>query len=113
MPTETHQSGATASSLRRNPAFLRLFSAQLTSLLGSGVTSVALAAFAYELAGSNATIVIGTALTLRILAFVLFAPAAGILADRVERRRLLVGADLLRVVLMGAFPFITAVNLLL
>src|SRR3954471_17400631 len=96
-------------SLRGNRDFFRLFAAQLTSLLGSGVTSVALAAFAYELAGSNATIVIGTALTLRILAFVLFAPAAGILADRVDRRRLLVGADVLRVVLMGAFPFITAV----
>jgi MFS transporter, NRE family, putaive nickel resistance protein len=95
--------------LRRNPVFLRLFAAQLASLLGSGVTSVALAAFAYELAGRDATIIVGTALTLRILAFVLFAPAAGILADRVDRRRLLVGADLLRVALMGAFPFITAV----
>lgn len=96
-------------SLRRNGTFTRLFAAQLTSLLGSGVTSVALAAFAYELAGRNATVIVGTALTLRILAFVLFAPAAGIVADRVDRRRLLVAADLLRMVLMGTFPFITAV----
>lgn len=96
-------------SLRQNRDFVHLFGAQLTSLLGSGVTSVALAAFAYELSGRNATVVVGTALTLRILAFVLFAPAAGILADRLDRRRLLVGADLARVALMGAFPFITAV----
>jgi MFS transporter, NRE family, putaive nickel resistance protein len=98
-----------AATLRANADFRRLFGAQLTSLLGSGVTSVALAAFAYQLAGRNATVVVGTALTLRILAFVLFAPAAGILADRIDRRRLLVAADLARVALMGAFPFITTV----
>lgn len=95
--------------LSGNANFVRLFAAQLTSLLGSGVTSVALAAFAYELSGRNATVVVGTALTLRILAFVLVAPAAGILADRVDRRRLLIGADIVRVALMGVFPFITAV----
>lgn len=86
-----------------------MFAAQLSSLLGSGVTSVALAVFAYELTGSNATVVVGIALTLRILAFVLFAPVAGILADRVDRRRLLVAADVVRVAFMAAFPFITAV----
>src|SRR3954462_2977091 len=96
-------------SLRENRDFVRLFSAQLTSLLGSGVTSVALAAFAYELAGRNATVVIGTALTLRIVAFVTVSPIAGILADRIDRKRLLVAADLIRVALMGFFPFITAV----
>ena len=53
-----------------NRNFVRFFSAQLASLLGSGVTSVALAAFAYEMAGSNATVVVGTALTVRILAYV-------------------------------------------
>jgi MFS transporter, NRE family, putaive nickel resistance protein len=96
-------------SLRGNRDFVRLFGAQLTSVLGSGVTSVALAAFAYELAGSNATVVIGMALTLRIVAFVTVSPIAGVLADRVDRKRILVAADLVRVLLMGAFPFITAV----
>ncbi len=46
-----------------NRAFRRLFGAQVTSLLGSGVTSVALAAFAYEMAGGRATVVVGTALS--------------------------------------------------
>lgn len=96
-------------SLAANRDFVRLFAAQLTSLVGSGVTSIALAAFAYELAGQNATVIVGTALTLRILAFVTFAPAAGVLADRVDRKRLLVAADLARVLLMGAFPFISAI----
>jgi NRE family putative nickel resistance protein-like MFS transporter len=92
-----------------NRDFARLFTAQVTSLIGSGVTSVALAAFAYQLAGRDATAVVGTALALRILAFVTLSPVAGVLADRVDRKRMLVAADALRVLLLGTFPFITAV----
>jgi MFS transporter, NRE family, putaive nickel resistance protein len=90
-----------------NRDYLRLFTAQLTSLIGSGMTSVALAAFAYELTGRDATVVIGTALMLRILAFVLLAPIAGVVADRVNRKRMLVTADLVRMGLLALFPFIT------
>jgi MFS transporter, NRE family, putaive nickel resistance protein len=93
--------------LGANRDYLRLFTAQVTSLVGSGMTSVALAAFAYELTGRNATVVIGTALMLRILAFVLLAPIAGVLADRVDRKRLLIAADLVRMGLLALFPFIT------
>lgn len=92
-----------------NRDFSRLFAAQVTSLVGSGVTSIALAALAYQLVGAEATIVVGFALTLRILAFVVLSPIAGMLADRVDRKRMLIAADLLRVGVMGAFPFITAV----
>lgn len=99
-----------ADRLIRNRDYLRLFAAQVTSLIGSGITSVALAAFAYDLVGGNAAVVVGTALTLRILAFVLISPVAGVLADRVDRKRLLVAADLLRFGLLGAFPFITTVG---
>ncbi len=95
--------------LSGNRDFRRLFTAQLTSLVGSGVTSVALAAFAYQLTGRNATVVVGAALTLRILAFVLFSPIAGVLADRVDRKQLLVAADVIRVALLGFFPFVTTV----
>lgn len=106
--TEDH--GATGESLFGNRDFRRLFAAQLTSLVGSGVTSIALAAFAYELVGSDATVVVGTALMLRILAFVVISPIAGVTADRVDRKRVLVAADLIRVALMGVFPFITSVS---
>ena len=47
-----------------NRDFVRLFGAQATSLVGSGVTTAALSAFAYELAGSNTTVVVGTRRTL-------------------------------------------------
>jgi MFS family permease len=67
------------------------------------VTSVALAAFAYELAGADATAVVGTALALRILAFVTLSPIAGVLANRGDRKRMLVVADVLRVARLAAF----------
>ena len=89
--------------LRANRDFRRVFAAQVAPLGGSGVTSVALAAFAYELTGADATAVVGTALALRILAFVTLSPIASVLAHRVDRKRMLVVADVLRVARLAAF----------
>lgn len=94
----------------RNRNFRLLFGAQIISLLGSGVTTVGLALFAYQLTGgASATAVIGNALTLRILAFLLFSQPAGVIADRVSRKRILIAADVFRFALLALFPFITAV----
>lgn len=99
-----------AAPLWRNNDFRMLFGAQLISLLGSGVTTVGLALFAYQLTGgASATAVIGNALMLRILAFLLFSQPAGVIADRVSRKRILIIADLLRFGLLALFPFITTV----
>ena len=96
--------------LWRNRSFALLFSAQIVSLLGSGVTTVGLALFAYQLAGgASATAVIGNALMLRILAFLLFSQPAGVIADRVSRKKILIAADLLRFGLLALFPFVTAI----
>lgn len=93
-----------------NRNFILLFSAQIVSLLGSGVTTVGLAIFAYQLTGGNsATVVIGNALFLRILAFLIFSQPAGVLADRFNRRHILIAADILRFCLLALFPFITEV----
>ncbi len=97
-------------SLFRNRNFILLFSAQLISLAGSGATTVGLALFAHQLVGgSSAATVIGNALMLRILAFLLFSQPAGVLADRANRKLLLILADLVRFVLMALFPFIQSV----
>jgi NRE family putative nickel resistance protein-like MFS transporter len=101
---------ASSPSLRENSSFLRLFAAQAVSLAGSGITTVALALLVRELAGPlAAAAILGQALTLRILAFLVFSQPAGILADRMNRKYLLVASDLARFALMAAFPFITTV----
>src|SRR3954462_1204969 len=98
------------SSLWRNRNFRLLFSAQIISLTGSGVTTVGLALFAYQFTGgASATAVIGNALTLRILAFLLFSQPGGVIADRVSRKKILIAADILRFGLLTLFPFITMV----
>ncbi len=66
--------------------------------------------FAYQLTGGeSATAVIGYALTLRILAFLLFSQPAGVLADRFNRKKILIAADLARFALLTLFPFVTTV----
>ena len=96
--------------LLSNRNYVFLFAAQIVSLLGSGVTTVGLALFAYQLAGGeSATAVIGSALFLRILAFLLFSQPAGVLADRFNRKHILVAADVLRFGLLALFPFITEI----
>jgi NRE family putative nickel resistance protein-like MFS transporter len=101
---------AHAPTVWRNAPFRRLFAAQVISLLGSGVTTVGLALFAWQLTGGhNATAVVGNALMLRILAFLLFSQPAGVVADRAHRKSVLVAADLARVALLGLFPLITAI----
>jgi len=93
-----------------NRNYVLLFAAQIISLLGSGVTTVALAIFAYQLAGGqSATAIIGNALFLRILAFLLFSQFAGVLADRVSRKKILIATDVLRFGLLALFPFITEI----
>lgn len=99
-----------ANPLARNREFRLLFSAHIISLIGSGVTTVGLALFAHQLVGGgSAAIVIGNALMLRILAFLLFSQPAGVLADRINRKRMLVVADIVRFGLLALFPFIDSV----
>src|SRR6266571_3868520 len=101
---------AATASLWPNRDFVLLFSAQVISLTGSGVTTVGLALFAYQLTGGpSATAVIGNALTLRILAFLLFSQPAGVIADRVSRKKILIATDVVRFALLVLFPFITSV----
>jgi NRE family putative nickel resistance protein-like MFS transporter len=101
---------AAGSALRHNRGFQRLFAAQVISLLGSGVTTVGLALFAWRLTGGpSATAVLGNALMLRIAAFLLFSQPAGVVADRANRKRILIAADLVRAGLLALFPLITAI----
>lgn len=94
--------------LTANRSFVLLFSAQVVSLLGSGATTVALALLAYDMVGSrSATAVLGNALMLRILAFLIFSQPAGVLADRVSRKRILVLADVARAALLCVMPWVT------
>jgi MFS family permease len=87
--------------LRGNPAFSRLFAAQLISFAGDWFATVALLGLVLELTGSPA--VASLLLVVQTGAFAIASPIAGVLADRYDRRRLMVIADLVRVPVALAF----------
>ncbi len=92
-----------------NPIFRRLYAAQTISLLGDALTWLGLAAIAYELAGKSSAVVLSGALTLRVTAFVLLSPLAGAIADRFDRRPLLLLTHLSRMLLVCLLPFVREV----
>lgn len=92
-----------------NTAYRRLFSAQVLSLIGTGLTTVALGLLAYDLAGADAGAVLGTALALKMVAYVTISPVAGAIVARLPRRGYLVVLDLCRAGMVAFLPFVTEV----
>ncbi len=92
-----------------NPTYRNLLVAQIVALLGTGLATIALGLLAYGLAGEDAGAVLGTALAIKMLAYVGVAPIAGAFADRVPRRALLVALDLVRAGIAVFLPFVDQV----
>ena len=92
-----------------HPVYRRLLLAQILSVLGSGLTTIALGLLAFELAGGDAGVVLGTALALKMVAYVGLAPVAAAISARVPRRPFLIGLDLARAALVLALPFVTEI----
>ncbi|SFZ84450.1 H+ Antiporter protein [Devosia enhydra] len=89
--------------------YRHLFAAQVVALLGTGLATVALGLLAYDLAGENAAMVLGTVFTIKMVAYVGIAPIAGAFANRVNRRAFLVALDLVRAGAALCLPFVTEV----
>lgn len=96
-------------SVLRDRTYRHLFLAQIVALVGTGFATVALGLLAYDLAGKSASAVLGTALAIKMIAYVIVAPIAGAYAHRVSRRALLVGLDVARLVAVLAMPFVDQV----
>lgn len=92
----------------RSPTFAKLYFAQTVSLLGDAFTWVGLALLAYQFGREKSAVILSTALTLRVLAFILFSPFAGVLADRIDRRKILYITHFIRMGIVGCLPFVTA-----
>ncbi len=92
-----------------DPIYRRLFAAQVIALAGTGLSTVALALLAYGLAGGDAGKVLGTALAIKMLAYVGIAPCVGGIAHRLPRKAFLVALDLARAAFVLCLPFVDAV----
>lgn len=92
-----------------NPRFRPLFAAQVVALVGTGLLTVALGLLAYDLAGTDAGVVLGLALAIKMVAYVVVAPIMSAAAHRVPRRTLMVSADAVRAAVALALPFVDQV----
>ena len=92
-----------------NGVFQKLYWAHVISLVGSGVSSVALGLLAHALVGASASAVLGYTLAIRIAVIVLFSPWAGQIAERLGARAVLIWSDLFRIAIVAAFFFVDAV----
>jgi MFS family permease len=88
-------------------SYYRLFVAYILALMATGVATVGLALFAFDIEGDDSGAILGTALSLKMLAYIVAAPFVGVLVRHVPRQPLLIGLDLLRAGSLLLLPFVT------
>jgi NRE family putative nickel resistance protein-like MFS transporter len=91
----------------QNRTFAKLYFAETISLLGDAFTWVGLALISYQFGKERSAIILSSALTLRVIAFILFSPIAGVLADRVDRKKVLYLTHFIRMAIVGLMPFVS------
>ena len=87
--------------VRQNTMFRRLWFGNIVSLLGDWFNTIALYALVLELTGSE--LALGAVFIAKMLPSGLASPVAGLLVDRFNRRRVMIGADLIRAVVVLGF----------
>ncbi|MEO7397583.1 MAG: MFS transporter, partial [Ilumatobacteraceae bacterium] len=92
--------------VQRNREFRRLFLAHAISRAGDAFNTVALIVLVFQLTGSGRGV--AGAVMFEVLPVLLIGPVAGLAADKVPRRRLMVGADSIRAV--AAFCLVLATS---
>lgn len=92
----------------RNGLFAKLYLAQTISLFGDAVTWVGIALLAYQFGEARSAIILSVALTLRVAAFIIFSPFAGVLADKIDRKKILYITHFARMGIVACFPFVNA-----
>jgi dTMP kinase len=100
-PSQTGETGLRP--ILRGGGFRRLLIGQAVSGLGDWVATFAFIALAYEL--TRNTTAVAVVLVLRLVPPIFAAPVGGVLADRLDRRMVMVTCDLIRAGLIVLVPF--------
>lgn len=90
--------------VRDNPGFRRLYLANAISMVGDWFNVVALYSLLLQLTGRGEAVAL--ALLTRLVPMFVVGPAAGVLADRLPRRALMLASDLLRAALVLCLLFV-------
>ena len=96
--------------LWRNPAFVVLWSARTISYVGTGITVVVLPVLVYSLTGSPAWVAAVSAI--EAVPYIALGLLAGAMADRLDRKKIMVACDGTAALLLAAVPAAAALHLL-
>lgn len=103
-------SASTAPGVFSSRIFRRYFAGQSLSFIGDGLRLLSVPLLAYHL--THSALSTGTALICEIAPFSLFALVGGSLADRLDRRKLMIGCDAVRFAIMTLFAVGYALHVL-
>jgi dTMP kinase len=113
MPASLPTPAAPAPDARRSvlaiPAFRKLWNSMVFSSLGDWLGLLATTALAQQLSGGSyatANFAIAGVFIARLLPAVFLGPIAGVIADRFDRRRLMVSVDIMRAALYISIPIV-------
>jgi MFS family permease len=90
-------------SVFRSSGFRRYYAGQALSYLGDGLRTLVIPLLVFHLTGSAVSL--GLTFAFELLPFALFSLLGGSLADRLDRRKLMLGADAVRFLIMALFTF--------
>lgn len=93
----------------RHPAFRRLLGGLAVSQVGDWLYNLALVTMVYE--GTHSALWAGITTAARVVPMVTLGPLGGVVADRFDRRRLMVACDLIRLVLMLMLALVAEAHL--
>ncbi len=90
--------------------FRTFFVGQTLSSFGTAFTRFAIPLLVYQLTGSSLSLAVTSALT--FLPVVLFGLPIGVWADRVNRKHLMIGADIARAITIAWLPILSSLHML-
>lgn len=90
--------------LKNNKQYRRLWTASVTSMLGEWFNTIALFLLIFKYTESE--FLLGILFTIRMLCFALLQPISGLLADRINRKSIMIVSNLAQVVLALCFLFV-------
>lgn len=93
----------------RNRSFRRIWTAQLVSTIGDALTSLAAGIIVYRLTGSVGSV--GLMMMATAVPALIFGLIAGVVVDRFDRKRIMIFADLIRLVIVASIPFLVNIHI--
>lgn len=108
--SNTTANEATYRAVFRNRNYLNLWFGQTISQVGDAITIVALPLIIYQLTQSATSLTL--AFIIEAIPWIVIGPLAGVFVDRLDRKKLLVATDVIRMLLVFSIFFVSNVYLL-